>query len=55
MLSIFSKYYIARDYYKEYEKGSIFQDSYVVDNALKDTPVVFKLDVFDEGIMNINI
>lgn len=54
-MSIFSKYYIARDYFKEYETGNIYQDSYVIDNSLKDTAVVFKLDVKEDGVMNLNI
>ena len=45
VLSIFSKFYLARDYYKSYTNNRVYQDSYIMDNALKDIPYVYKLRV----------
>ncbi len=54
-MSIFSKFYIARDYFKSYEKNLVYQDSYLIDNAQKDTPYVFRLNVLEDGFLNLNI
>jgi len=55
ILSIFSKFYLARDYYKSYTNNIVYQDSYVVDNAQQDIPYVYKLKVHENGFLNLNI
>lgn len=55
VLSIFSKFYIARDYFRCYDNNHAYQDSYLVDNAKKDTPYVFRLNVLEDGFLNLNI
>lgn len=55
MLSIFSKFYLARDYFRSYDRNLVYQDSYMIDNALKDTPYVFRLNVHEDGFFNLNI
>lgn len=46
---------MAPDYFKIYSRNHIYQDSYLIDNALQDTPYVFKLKVLEDGFFNLNI
>jgi hypothetical protein len=55
VLSIFSKFYLVRDSFKSYSSNSIYQDSYIIDNAQKDIPYVYKLTVLEDGFFNLNI
>lgn len=55
LLAIFSRFYLARDYFKSYTNDCVYQDSYVIDNAIKDIPTVFKLNVQEDGFLNLNI
>ncbi len=52
---MFSKFYLARDYFRSYDRNFAYQDSYLIDNALKDIPYVFRLNVLEDGFFNLNI
>jgi hypothetical protein len=55
VLSIFSKFYLVRDSFKSYNTNCIYQDSYIMDNAQKDIPYVYKLTALEDGYFNLNI
>lgn len=54
-MALFSKYYIAKDYFAEYGDCKVYQDSYQARRAIEGVPNVYKINVNENGTMNINI
>ena len=46
---------MVRDYHKSYTSNFVYQDSYIMDNAQKDTPYVYRLNALEDGFFNLNI